>query len=136
LGKASGGEGFLGFSQAFFVSGARSLVLSLWKVDDTATALLMLRFYENLLGSRAATSPGCRERFSSMSKVEAMREAKLWLRDLRAPDVRTLCKIHELALPNALARGEPGPMRPAETPDHPFEHPYYWSAFILVGDPD
>jgi hypothetical protein len=28
------------------------VVLSRWKVDDTATVLLMVRFYENLLGSR------------------------------------------------------------------------------------
>ena len=34
-----------------------------------------------------------------------------------------------------MARGEPGPMKPAETLDHPFEHPCYWSAFILIGDP-
>ena len=35
-----------------FSAGARSLVLSLWKVDDRATALLMARFYQNLLGKR------------------------------------------------------------------------------------
>ncbi|MFQ5495983.1 MAG: CHAT domain-containing protein, partial [Phycisphaerae bacterium] len=47
LGKQAGGEGMIGFSQALFAAGARSLVLSLWKVDDTATMLLMRRFYEN-----------------------------------------------------------------------------------------
>jgi CHAT domain-containing protein len=39
-----GGEGYIGFAQALFLAGARSVVLSLWKVDDTATALLMTRF--------------------------------------------------------------------------------------------
>ena len=52
LGRYAGGEGYLGFTQALFVKGARSLVLSLWKVDDQATALLMTRFYQNLLGKR------------------------------------------------------------------------------------
>src|SRR5262249_40582487 len=42
-------EGYLGFSQALFLAGARSLLLSLWKVDDRATSLLMTRFYQNLL---------------------------------------------------------------------------------------
>ena len=52
LGKQSGGEGYIGFAQALFLAGARSLVLSLWQVDDTATSLLMTRFYQNLLGRR------------------------------------------------------------------------------------
>ncbi len=34
LGREAGGEGFLGFPQALFIAGARSLLLSLWKVDD------------------------------------------------------------------------------------------------------
>jgi hypothetical protein len=34
LGKKDAGEGYLGFSQALFVAGARSLLVSLWKVDD------------------------------------------------------------------------------------------------------
>jgi CHAT domain-containing protein len=52
LGPDGGGEGLLGFSQVLLVKGARSLLLSLWKVDDTATALLMTCFYQNLLGRR------------------------------------------------------------------------------------
>src|SRR5262249_28540732 len=67
LGQEGGGEGLMGFSQALLSKGARSLVLSLWKVDDTATALLMVRFYENLLGKRQGLKEG-------MSKVEALRE--------------------------------------------------------------
>jgi hypothetical protein len=45
-----GGDGLLGFAQAFLAAGSRSVCLSLWTVDDTATALLMDRFYRNLLG--------------------------------------------------------------------------------------
>ena len=52
LGRDAGGEGFVGFTQALLMSGTRSVCLSLWKVDDTATALLMQRFYANLLGRR------------------------------------------------------------------------------------
>ncbi len=57
LGKLAGGEGYLGFAQALFIKGARSLVLSQWSVNDVATALLMVRFYRNLLGQRPG-SPG------------------------------------------------------------------------------
>src|SRR5262249_49408613 len=41
LGREAGGEGFVGFTQALLMSGARSVCLSLWKVDDKATSLLM-----------------------------------------------------------------------------------------------
>jgi CHAT domain-containing protein len=78
LGRPGGGEGFIGFAQALFLAGARNVVVSLWEVDDAATALLMARFYENLLGTREGqTKP--------MPKAEALREAKEWLRGLPAP---------------------------------------------------
>jgi CHAT domain-containing protein len=69
LGQYQGGEGYLGFAQVLFLAGGRSLVLSLWKVDDNATALLMTRFYQNLLGKR----PGLDK---PMPKAEALAEAK------------------------------------------------------------
>jgi CHAT domain-containing protein len=103
--------------------GARSLLLSLWRVDDTATALLMKRFYENLLGRRE----GLRE---SMPRAAALQEAKHWLRSLRIEDVERL-------LP--LSGRDRGSLRPVDTGKpgtlFPFAHPYYWSAFILTGDP-
>src|SRR5205085_1937124 len=52
LGRKGGGDGLLGFAQAFLTKGSRAVCLSLWKVDDAATALLMTRFYQNLLGKR------------------------------------------------------------------------------------
>ena len=73
LGRVAGGEGYLGFAQPLFAKGARSLVLSLWKVDDDATALLMMRFYQNLLGPRAGLK-------SPLRKAEALAESKAWLR--------------------------------------------------------
>jgi CHAT domain-containing protein/tetratricopeptide (TPR) repeat protein len=45
LGKEIGGEGLLGLTRAFQYAGARSVLASLWSVGDTATAVLMKRFY-------------------------------------------------------------------------------------------
>ncbi len=59
LGREAGGEGFVGFTQALLISGTRSVCLSLWKVDDTATTLLMQRFYADLLGRRVGLSTRC-----------------------------------------------------------------------------
>ncbi len=69
LGLDAGGEGFVGFTQALLMSGARSVCLSLWKVDDRATSLLMTRFYQSLLGKRAGLS-------KPVPKAEALQEAK------------------------------------------------------------
>jgi hypothetical protein len=132
LGKDGRGEGMLGFAQALLQKGARSVVLSRWKVDDAATALLMARFYENLLGRRDGLKSG-------LPRAEALAEAKRWLRGLTREEVRARLA----GLTAGLPRGERGTVRPglperegdAAKGDRPYEHPYYWAAFVLIGDP-
>jgi hypothetical protein len=122
LGLAAGAEGYLGFAQPLFARGARSLVLSQWKVDDDATALLMTRFYGNLLGKREGlTAP--------MPKAEALAEAKRWLRGAGPSEVGAALA----ALPRgSIVRREAVAPEPAV---RPYENPTYWAGFILIGDP-
>ena len=123
LGRAAGGEGYLGFAQPLFAKGARSLVLSLWKADDQATALLMERFYQNLLGRREGLP-------KPMAKAEALAEAKEWLRGLRAEQIDDEVE--------RLTRGSMEKRKPVGTPAsiRRYEHPFFWASFILIGDPD
>ncbi len=65
LGKFVNGEGILGLTRAFFYAGARNVAVSLWNVNDSATATLMKSFYLNLR--------------RGLPKREALREAKLSL---------------------------------------------------------
>ena len=57
LGEITSGEGIYGLQRAFFVGGAETLVMSLWKVDDAATKDLMIEFYKEYLksGNRKAS---------------------------------------------------------------------------------
>lgn len=64
LGKNVQGEGPVGLTRAFLHAGAKRVVVSLWSVDDQVTAVLMKRFYEQML--KAGKPP-----------AEALREAQL-----------------------------------------------------------
>ncbi len=48
LGKEVEGEGFIGFTRGFLYAGAARVLVSLWKVDDEATAEMMKEFYRAL----------------------------------------------------------------------------------------
>ena len=63
LGVIDESEGILGMTKAFFEAGAKSVVVSLWTVNDKYTAKFMTLFYENL-------SKG-------FDKSEALRQAKI-----------------------------------------------------------
>lgn len=69
-GRAVGGEGVLGLGRAFQIAGARTLIMSLWRVEDAATREWMRRLYE--------------ARGQGASTAQAMRKANLGtLRDRR-----------------------------------------------------
>lgn len=63
LGKLEKGEGMLSLARGFSYAGAKSLVNTLWKINDQTTADLMHEFYKNLN--------------KSLPKDQALREAKL-----------------------------------------------------------
>lgn len=69
LGVEQGGEGLIGLTRAFQYAGARTVMASLWSVQDRATSELMIRFYKHLR--------------VGLSKDEALRQAQIEL--IRSP---------------------------------------------------
>jgi CHAT domain-containing protein/tetratricopeptide (TPR) repeat protein len=52
LGDVQNGEGVFGLQRAFQQAGAKTVLMSLWKVSDEATQILMTEFYSALLGGK------------------------------------------------------------------------------------
>ena len=45
IGRLQGEEGIMNLARSFLVAGAKSVLASLWEVDDRSTATLMAHFY-------------------------------------------------------------------------------------------
>jgi tetratricopeptide (TPR) repeat protein len=70
VGDVERGQGIFGLRRAFQMAGARSLLMSLWKVPDSETVDLMRRFYLNLYGGKSKVDS------LNMSIKDTMREIK------------------------------------------------------------
>jgi CHAT domain-containing protein len=115
LGDVAGGEGVFGLQKAFHLAGCKTVVASLWKVDDGATAALMGLFYRHLWVDK-------------LPPREALRRAQLTL--YRHPDlIGMLAKkrgpdFTETALPTVTV---PAPAA------GPTAKTSQWAAFVLSG---
>jgi CHAT domain-containing protein len=78
LGKEISGEGLVGLTHSFMSAGSRSVVASLWKVDDRATANLMRGFYESLLQQGMSTGAALRAAKIKMIKEKQWHQPFFW----------------------------------------------------------
>jgi CHAT domain-containing protein len=115
LGDVAGGEGVFGLQKALHLAGCRTVVASLWKVDDDATAALMGLFYRHLWVDK-------------LPPREALRRAQLTL--YRHPDlIGTLAKRRGL---DFIESDLPAAAAPAPAAG-PTARTGQWAAFVLSG---
>jgi CHAT domain-containing protein/tetratricopeptide (TPR) repeat protein len=87
LGDIKVGEGVFGLRRAFILAGAKTLVMSLWKIPDEETRMLMEGFYKRILEGRP--------------RAEALREAQLEVKAVSA---------EPLFWGAFISQGDPGPL--------------------------
>ncbi len=78
LGKQIKGEGLVGLTRGFMYAGAPRVVASLWQVDDRATAQLMARFYEAMLGKGLRPAAALRAAQVAMWKEKRWQGPHYW----------------------------------------------------------
>ncbi|MCF2146744.1 CHAT domain-containing protein [Desmonostoc muscorum LEGE 12446] len=108
-------ESELGFAGLAVLAGVKTSVASLWSVNDSGTAALMTKFYENL-----KTAP---------IKAEALRQAQIAMAKgqiyVKDGQIQGLGAVGNLPLP----------AESIDEADESLMHPYYWAGFTMVGNP-
>ena len=114
------GDGVIGLSRCLIAAGVKSVIVSLWSVEDLSTALLMVKFYQIFQQGVAASV--------------ALNEAQRWLLGITKTELSVWVNTNERffdspTLKMSLRR------RLHQLDDNAklFEHPRYWAAFCGIG---
>jgi CHAT domain-containing protein/Flp pilus assembly protein TadD len=78
LGKDVKGEGLVGLTRGFMYAGAKRVAVSLWSVNDTATASLMTKFYQQMLEKKLNPVAALRAAQLEMLKTEQWKAPYYW----------------------------------------------------------
>jgi CHAT domain-containing protein len=113
-GKNTDGLEIAGISHYFMRGGAKSVIASLWQVNDPATALFMQQFYKQL---KTGTTKAQAIQQVQQEFIAGKRTAQ------DVPGDRS----------DILVQPAPGFVDRQASPAN-FAHPYYWAPFILIGN--
>ena len=78
LGREIKGEGLVGLTRGFMYAGARRVVVSLWNVNDKATAELMARFYRGIFREKRTPAAALRSAQIEMSQLRQWQSPYYW----------------------------------------------------------
>ncbi|XP_067023796.1 tetratricopeptide repeat protein 28-like [Acropora muricata] len=78
-GRILKGEGVVGIARAFLAAGARSVLISLWAIDDEATMVFMKSFHQRLKeGKTARLSAAVHQTMKSLHESEKFSKMRYW----------------------------------------------------------
>lgn len=78
IGKQVKGEGLIALTRGFMYAGAKSVVASLWKVDDAATSELMAEFYKQMFTNKLKPAAALRAAQIHISKQKRWQSPYYW----------------------------------------------------------
>ncbi|NER28150.1 MAG: CHAT domain-containing protein [Symploca sp. SIO1C4] len=109
----------ISFPSAFLLAGSTNVVGSLWDLNDLSTALLMIKFYQNLqTGSTVAV---------------ALNQAQVWLRDITKRKLQIWIEENKLLLRPAIQISLRRRLHKLLDDEQPFREPFHWAAFCAIG---
>ncbi|BAY05050.1 TPR repeat-containing protein [Anabaena cylindrica PCC 7122] len=112
---------YIGLPSGFLLAGSTNVVSSLWTVSATATALLMVKFYEELKHQN--------------NIVLALQTAQKWLRDTSITDFKQWLQKSSLTFAYQSEISKYFDIIEQKNGENyqPFSLPVYWSAFCCIG---
>jgi CHAT domain-containing protein len=119
-GAAQGIDEYIGLPSGFLYAGSLSVVSSLWRVDDFATAVLMIKFYQCLRGGDSGES----------GVPVALNTAQTWLRNVTKEEF--LNWVTGLGLDTEYNKKAQLLVNCSDD-DKLFHKPQYWAAFGAIG---
>jgi len=108
---------YIGLPSGFLYAGSMNVVSSLWAVDDFATAILMIKFYQELPDTD--------------SVALALNAAQNWMRGVSKEDFRVWVGL--LNLDEKSSESVKDWLSYIPKAKQPFVHPKYWAAFCATG---
>jgi CHAT domain-containing protein len=109
---------YIGLPSGFLYAGSTSVVSSLWTVDDVSTALLIIRFYQNIK--------------NGLTVAVALNQAQIWLRDATTVELQSWAS--KLQLTPKQAENIEVSLDWFDSDEQPFQNPYWWSGFCAIGN--
>ncbi|OKH43638.1 hypothetical protein NIES2101_29900 [Calothrix sp. HK-06] len=109
---------YIGLPSGFLYAGAKSVVSSLWTVNDLSTALLIIKFYQNLK--------------AGLIVALALNQAQIWLRNATKIQLELWLAQHEFKLNSTLKMRLRRQFRNTSDDTKLFQSPFYWAAFCAI----
>ncbi len=124
-GKQTITDEYVGLVSAFLAQGVSTVVSTLWQVQSTASALVMMEFYRRKTLDR------------NLDHTRSLQQTTHWLRTATAQELQNWCEARQLEnLPRRtikFLKAEILNLSKLEETDTPYSHPYHWAAYTITG---